>query len=255
MSTGTFPPDPLSRKAVYVLQQHDIEKCAYEPGSGQILLDEEAYVLPFPIVISDDSPTALQNIIHADLARPGRVLVQSPFDPNNYEDAADAPQRFALEKHMLFARLCGLLGATEVSVEQIDLRSRSTKISINAGGEVLDKGGQVEATLDEVEQLRTKMTLSHKFKGAPPNVEAARNLLRKYRLGSDPGMRGLVDMMEDGGNQMVEQKLTISLSSEAKNNLSVIARLTLPSFVKLSAEYDRVTKEQYDLSLTVLVKF
>lgn len=255
MSTGTFPSDSHSRKAVYVLQKHDIEKCAYEPGAGQVLLDEEAYVLPFPIVATEDRPTALQNILDADLARPGRVLVQSPYDPNSYEDAADAPQRFALAKHMYFARLCALLGATEVSVEQIDLRSRSTKISMSAGGDVLGKDGQVEATLDEIEKLRTKMTLAHKFKGAPPNIEAARNLLRKYRLGSDPGMRGLVDMMEDGGNQMVEQKLTISLSSEAKNNLNVVARLNLPSFVKLSAEYDRVTKEQYDLSLTVLVKF
>lgn len=255
MSTGTFPTEPHSRKAVYVLQQHDIEKCAYEPGAGQVLLDEEAYVLPFPVSSSDDNSTALQNILDDDLARPGMVLVQSPYDPNTYADAVDASQRFALAKHVLFARLCGLLGATEVSVEQINLRSRSTRISITAGGDVVGKEGQVETTLEEVEKLRSQMKLSHKFRGARPDMEGARNLLKKYRLWSDPGMRGLVEMMDDGENQVVEQKLTINLSSEAKSNLNVIARLQLPNFVKLSAEYERVTKEQYDLSLTVLVKF
>ena len=51
------------------------------------------------------------------------------------------------------------------------------------------------------------------------------------------------------------RKLVLSLSSEAKSNLNVVGRLKVPAFVKLSAEYDRVVREQYDYTLTVLVRF
>jgi len=47
----------------------------------------------------------------------------------------------------------------------------------------------------------------------------------------------------------------ISLSSEAKSNLNVVGRLKIPAFVKLSADYDRVVKEQQDYTLTVVVRF
>ena len=59
MATGSFPSDPSSRKAVLVLQEHDIEKCAYEPGAAQALLDEEAYVLQFPLRTQGEIPVAL----------------------------------------------------------------------------------------------------------------------------------------------------------------------------------------------------
>ena len=39
------------------------------------------------------------------------MLVQSPYDPDTYEDASLAPQRFALAKLMYFSMLCMHLGA------------------------------------------------------------------------------------------------------------------------------------------------
>lgn len=100
MTTGTFPEDPSIRKAVLVLHDHDIERCSYEPGAAQALLDEEAFVLQFPLRSQGSHPASLQNILDAGLARPGNVLVQSPYDVDSYEEAALAPQRFALAKHM-----------------------------------------------------------------------------------------------------------------------------------------------------------
>lgn len=91
MTTGSFPIDPGRRKAVLVLQQYDLEKCTYEPGAAQALLDDEAFVLQFPICSEGNAPAALQNICDSGLARPGCVLVQSPYDPDTYEDASLAP--------------------------------------------------------------------------------------------------------------------------------------------------------------------
>ncbi|UPL20480.1 hypothetical protein [Alcaligenes faecalis] len=255
MAIGSFPDDPSSRKAILVLQQQDLEKCAYEPGAAQSLLDEEAYVLQFPVRLTDDMPIALRNIVEANRVRPGAMLVQSPFDSDEYEEASLAPQRFALTKHMHFSTLCMHLGAKEVSVEQIDLRTRTGKTSVNVKGERLGTTAQVSAEDEELEHFRAQLSLCDEFVGGPPDVAAAERLLRRTGLLADPNMRTLLEMRRDGTNQLLTRKLTLSLSSEAKSNFNVVGRLKVPAFVKLTAEYDRIIQEQHDYTLTVFVKF
>jgi hypothetical protein len=255
MATGSFPPDPSGRKAILVLQQHDIEKCAYEPGAAQTLLDEEAYVLPFPVRVPSDPPAALQNLLSSGLTRPGTVLVLSPYDPDSYEEASLAPQRFALAKHMYFSTLCMHLGAREVSVEQIDLRTRTGKTTLDVRGERLGGSAQLTVESEELEKFRAHMHLRDEFAGGPADLSAAERLLRSTGLWSDANMRTLFEMRRDGSNQLMSRKMALSLSSEAKSNLNVAGRLKIPAFVKLSAEYDRVLREQYDYTLTVQVRF
>ncbi len=255
MATGSFPDDPSSRKAILVLHEHDIEKCTYEPNAAQALLDEEAYVLPFPLQLHGDAPLALRNIVDAGLVRPGSMLVQSPYDSDSYEEAALAPQRFALAKHMYFSRLCMHLGAKEVVVEQIDLTTRSGKTSLDVKGERHGVGGQVGIRTEELEKFRAHMHLRDEFEGGAANIDAADGLLRRTGLVNDLNLRTLIEMRRDNSNPIKSRKLVLNLSSETKNNLNVVGRLKVPAFIKLSAEYDRVMKEQQDYTLTVVVKF
>jgi hypothetical protein len=255
MATGSFPNDPSSRKVVLVLQEHDIEKCAYEPGAARSLLDDETHVLQFPLRTQGDIPVALQSIVDAGLARPGNILVQSPYDSNSYEDASLAPQRFALAKHMHFSTLCMHLGAKEVVVEQINLHTRSGKSALNVEGERLGTTAQASVEAQELEKFGAQMHLRDEFEGGPADIKAAEHLLRRTGLLADPNMRTLVEMRREGTNQLKIRKLVVSLSSEAKSNLNVVGRLKVPAFVNLSAEYDRVVKEQQDYTLTVVVKF
>lgn len=255
MATGFFPDDPSVRKAILVLQQHDLEKCAYEPGAAQSLLDEEAYVLQFPVRPQGELSMALRNIVDSGLARPGTMLVQNPFEPDTYEEASLAPQRFALAKHMYFSSLCMHLGAKEVIVEQIDLRTRTGKTSIDAQGERHGVKGQVSVEAEELERFRAQMNLRDEFAGGPPDIAAADLLLRRTGLLADPNMRTLLEMRRDGANQLLSRKLVLNLSNEAKSNLNVVGRLKIPAFVKLSVEYDRIVQEQQDYTLTVFVRF
>lgn len=255
MATGSFTPDASGRKAVLVLTRHDIERCAYEPGAALALLDEETTVIQFPLRVEAQAPLALRNIHDAGLAQPGRLLVQSPFDPDTYEDVSDAAQRFALAKHMYFSTLCMHLGAKEVSVEQIDLRTRTGKTSVDVKGDRLGAGGGVSVQSEELERFRAQMHLHDEFAGGPPDVEAAERLLRRTGLWADANMRTLIEMRRDGTNQLKTRTLVLSLSSEAKSNLKVAARLKVPTFIKLSADRDRVVSEQHEYTLTVTVKF
>lgn len=255
MTISSFPSDPSRRKAILVLQDHDIEKCVYEPGAAQALLDEEAYVLRFPLRLQGEVPTSLQNLLDAGLARPGNMLVQNPYDADTYEEAAIAPTRFALAKHMYFSTLCMHLGAKEVIVEQIDLRMQSGKSTLDLKGERAGVSAQTTIEVEELEQFRSQMHLRDEFDGGPANVAAAEQLLRRTGLWADPNMRTLIEMRRDGGNQLKTRKLVLSLSSEAKSNLNVVGRLKVPNFVKLSAEYDRIVNEHREYTLTVTVRF
>jgi len=185
------------------------------------------------------------------------MLVQSPYDSDTYEDASLAPQRFALAKHMYFSTLCMHLGAKEVTVEQIDLRTRTEKMTLDAKGKQLSGSINVTVASEELEKFRTQMNLCNKFTGGSPDVAAAEKLLRRTGLRSDPNMRTLIEMRREGTNQLMTRKLVLNLSSEAKNNLNVVGRISImvPAFVKLSAEYDKVISELYDYTLTVTVRF
>jgi len=255
MGTGSFPSDPSRRRAVLVLQEHDIEKCAYEQGTAQALLDDEAYVLPFPVRTQGEFPVALQNIVRAGLARPGNMLVQSPYDVDSYEEASLAPQRFALAKHCYFSMLCMHLGAKEVVVEQIDLRTRSGKSSLDLKAKKVVAGAELSGHTEDLEKFRAEMNLRDEFEGGPANVAEAERLLRRTGLWGDPNMRTLFEMRRDGANQIKTRTLVLSLSSEAKSNLNVVARLKVPAFVTLSADYQRIVNEQQEYTLTVVVKF
>lgn len=255
MATHSFPDDPSRRKVVLVLQKHEIERCAYERGAGLALRDEEACVLQFPVELGGQSSLALQNIVDAGLARPGSILVQNPYDADAYAEATVALQRFALAKHMYFSTFCMHLGAKEVVVEQVELRTRSGRSTLDAKGERLGVSAQVSVETEELEKFRAQMHLRDEFDGGPPDVMLAERLLRRTGLLADPNLRTLIEMRRDGANQLKARKLVLSLSSEARSNLNVVGRLKVPAFVKLTAEYSRVVKEEQDYTLTVVVKF
>lgn len=255
MTTGSFPVDPSSRRAILILQAHDIEQCTYEPDAAQALLDDEAHVLQFPLTRQSEVPQALKNILNAGLARPGHMLVQSPYDTETYEEAAQAPQRFALAKHMYFSMLCMHLGAKEVVVEQIDLRTHVGKRTLNVKGEQSGGNAQTAIETEDLEQFRAQLNLRDEFEGGSPDIAAAEQLLRRTGLMADQNMRSLVEMRRDGANKLKSRKLVLSLSNEAKSNLNVVGRLNVPKFVTLSAEYKRVAEERQEYTLTVVVNF
>jgi len=240
-----------------VLDQHDLDRCEYEPHASKLLLDDEAYILSVPIGRQDPIPAALQNIIDSDLARAGKMLVQSPFDHDCYVEAECAAQSFALAKHLHFSIVCKILGAKEVRVEQINLRTSKSSMSANCEGMILVNGIPVYGTAtgesESLQRLRAQLTLSNKYAGGEPDVEAAEQYLRCFRLFGDMSMRSILEMRR-GSNQLIEHKLVLSLSNEAKSNLKVAARLMVPA-VSLSAKFSRVVEDGHDYTITVLVRF
>jgi hypothetical protein len=255
LNTSRFPSDSTARKAILVLGQHDFEKCEDDRKGAEILANDEIFVLAYPVRLKGDMPEVLRNIIRQNLARPGEMLIQSPFDPDVYVPAASAPERFALDKHMKVTTLCYLLGAKSFQVEQIDLRTSSGKTTLVMNASRVGANGSGSIEHDKLESLKNQMTIRTKFAGSLPDIEAAQDLLRKTGLSSDPNLQTLIDMRRGKSNTLLSHKMILSLSKEVQSNLNVAARAEIPNFVNISSDYKKVVQNKNEYTVTMDVEF
>ena len=109
---------------------------------------------------------------------------------------------------------------------------------------------------EDIEKFRAQLSLHDNYAGGPPNLAAAERLLREAGLWADANMQSLFQSRRDGGkNQLATRKLVMSLSSETQSGLKVAARLRVPFFVELSADYSRLATEAHEYTITVVVRF
>ena len=252
MPMGAFPEDPRARRVVTVLDEHEIENCSRN-GETQILTDQEMHVLVFPVAEGATS-LALTNILDAGLDRRNALLVQSPFDVDIYVDAADAVQDFSLAKHMLLSNFCQLLGATRVSITQMDIVTNDSVQSLKIeGGKLVVKGEfGIEKTVND--SLCSQLTLVDEYHGGEADLAGAEQLLRNTRLLGDSNMMSLLQSVKASNNRIKRRSLTVNLSTEANKNLKIVGRVVLPS-ATLALEYGSTVKQTKEYRLTVEVLF
>lgn len=250
MTDSTWPEEPHRRKTVLVLNQTDIDALNYKEGGADLLRNDEVYILHSSL---KESNSVVQDLIDSGLARPGSVLIQSPFDKNRYENSQQAVERFALDKHLLFSELCGLLGAREVTVERIERKNTEGKETVSFRSSFfIGSGGETEN--EDLASFCGKLTLHDKFQGGSPDVPAAEEHLRESGLLGDTDMRSLIDLRRNPNNPLTSRDINLNMTSEVKSNFKVLANLDL-SFLSLEAGYDRQVREQTEFILRVKVDF
>lgn len=256
VTTGRIPQDHGARRVMLVLDENTINECLYdlEPAARAFMFDPQSHVVQYPLAIDEPGSQALQNIIDADLLRPGTVLLQSPYDRNAYVDLSDASDQFAIEKLRHFSRLCQFLGAQDVTVEQIVVKKDATTEVYKVNGQAPLADLEIKVEEKASSSLARKFSINTSFRGGKPNTEKAEQYLRGKQLWGDVVMRSLVEQCADEDNQILEQKVTLSLSSESKRTLGVAAKLKLPTHkLGLTASYlsNADSSEEYLLTLTV----
>lgn len=249
----SFPQEPSERKVIFVMAQEDIDRCYKEGASG--LLDSEVHVLRFPLQEESSPPLALKRIINARLARPGNLLVQSPYDSDLYEELSLAPERFAQAKLLYFTRFCQHLGAKTVNVEQVAVKTTKGTVKIDGKGDYAASTGQVTMDWQDYERIRSTMLMEHEFPGGEPDCCLAEQLLHQRGLSTDSSMQELLEMRRAPENRLRRQKLALGLSNEAKSNFSIVGRLKVPNFIQLTGKYEKEIHEQGEFLLTVVVDF
>ncbi|NJN24020.1 MAG: hypothetical protein HC810_06000 [Acaryochloridaceae cyanobacterium RL_2_7] len=112
------------RKAILVVSPHELDRLEYTPEGSELLLSEQIHLLVPSYVTTSDLEEKLDG---SGLLEPGTLLIQSPYDTSDYVMLDKASSTFALTKYLHFTTLCGLLGAREVTVEQIEVKTLTGK--------------------------------------------------------------------------------------------------------------------------------
>lgn len=234
-----------------VLEQHDIDKLHHQ-GDTEIFGDPHTHVIT-TLERPEPNEQALTTIVGAGLDNAGTVLVQSPFDPDVYIDAEQAAEQFALTKQILFLNFCQLLGARRVSVQQITTEDRDRSETFKVEGGRAEIAVSVEAGRNESQKLAARLSLLDEFEGGLPDLVAAEEFLRVNRLAGDQVMRSLLQA-RGAQNAIRRRTVTINLSSEARNSLSVVGKLQIPA-VHLSCDYKKVASERKTYEIQMEVEF
>jgi len=246
-----FPEDPRRRRAVLVLEQHEIDKL-HHSGDTEIFGDPHTHVIT-TLERPEPNELALSTIVDNGLDNAGTVLVQSPFNPDIYVDAEQAAEQFALTKQTLFLNFCQLLGATRVSVRQITSEDRDKTETLKVEGGRAEMSASVKGARNESERLAARLSLLDELEGGLPDLAGAEAFLREHRLGGDQVMRSLLQA-RSAQNAIRRRTVTLNLSTEAKNSLNVAGKLQIPT-VYLSCDYKKVVAERKNYELQMEVEF
>jgi hypothetical protein len=255
MTVGPFPREPEFRRAILVMREDEVHRCLMESEAARVLIGSETFVLQVPAGQPEHEHPILQRIVQSGLARPGTILLQSPYDFDSYVDAADAAQQFPVEKWFHLSTLCGYLGARKVEVKETNVHSRSKNSSTKGEIGYAAAGVELGKKNGEIEEMRARLSLCDEYAGGPADIAAAENFLSKVHLANDLKMRSLIDSRRNSSNRMLSRELIINMSAETNTTLDVVGKIEFPAFLKSFCEYSRATRTGYEYVLTVLIQF
>jgi len=242
---------PKKRKAILVISPHELDRLGYTPGGSELLLSEQVHLLVPSYVITDDLEERLDS---SGFLEPGNLLIQSPYNNSDYVILSKASSIFALTKYLHFTTLCKLLGAREVTVEQIEVRTLTGKQIFKGSVNSLYADGSIEAVNRTFEEIRNDIKLKSTFGGDDPNLEEAEAHLRQYQLLNDISMKSLIDQRK-GRNPIKSREITLNLSEESKRNLQIVGNIKFPVYANLQAQIEKVRQEVYEFTLMIKVEF
>jgi hypothetical protein len=249
----SFPDETFKRRAIVVLTQHEREKCEYEPNSAHILLNDEMYVLQYPL--QNITSRVLRDIVDMDLVRPGVVLIQNPYDLDDYVAIDEAIQRFSLTKLLCFSNLCRLLGAKRFDCKQLEVTTKSGSKTISLNGSRMGVGGGVQIQSGNLSEFLKEINIHDVFVGGSAQITQAESFLKGKKLWQDPMMRNLVESRSGTLNSMTKRVFTLNLSNEVQKNVDVVAKIKIPTFLDFKARYQEVLETRDAYSLTIEIDF
>lgn len=242
---------PKKRKAILVISSHELDRLEYTPGGNELLLNEQVHLLVPSYVTTSNLE---ENLEQSGLLETGNLLIQSPYDSSDYVTLDKASSTFALTKYLHFTTLCGLLGAREVTVAQMEIKTLTGQQILKGSIDSRLTGGKVEEANGIFERIINKISLRSEFGGGEPDLEEAEAHLRKYQLLNDISMRSLIDQRR-GKNPIKSRELTLSLTEESEKNLQVITNIKVPVYAGLQAQIEQVKKEVCKLTFKIRVEF
>lgn len=184
------------------------------------------------------------------------ILVLSPTSPDKYAEVTDSAAYFSLEKLTKILRLCQLLGAKSVTIDDIfkekDTSTTKTKSEIKAQIQGIE--GSLETESKALTELNKYIGYTASFSGGKGNYEMAKSFLSKSKLGCDLFLSNLVDMRDPEflDNEILNISQKITLYSRSDKMFKLLATLQLPiGGGKFEINTQTVSEKDYTLEIKI----
>lgn len=242
------------RRVIVVLNERDFKDGRRDNDLVDYFDNSQALVIPSHDITASGSDALIDRLRRSNALVDRAVLVQSPFDDMEYQFASKAEVEFAVAKFMIVTKLCNLLGATSVRIDQVTTDRRATSWKSSARGKNLVHKANADVEVDLASTVREQLQVSDSFPGSPPDIQAARELLRRTGLENDATLTALVDMRE-GKNPISRREIIISLTKEASENLKVAVAYSGLKLVTIDTSLIRHVEQQADIKVSVSIAF
>jgi glutamate mutase epsilon subunit len=102
--------------------------------------------------------------------------------------------------------------------------------------------------------MRKALELKDFYLGGAPNIQEAKELIEKNHLSDDIEFSSLIKARESV-NKIQSREVNISLLSNTKKTLKIIADIKIPSIFNISADIETITKSKEEFISKVCVEF
>lgn len=250
MSNTSFPTNPNNRKVIFVLHRFYFANQNYQ---SQLLENPQIYALRYPV--DGQHNTIIRKLQEDGLITPGKILVQNPYDTDNYVEAVDAISSLALRKILHFSYFCQLLGAKKVFADRMEMVNTEGKVIASGGlkGPTPAFNGNVEFEQASFEKMKSQIKLDDSFVGIKPDVKEAENYLIKHNIGDVV----TTDLLERWKQNLPLQsrEINLNLTKESQKNLKIVLSLNMPTIAEVKLQIETLKKDMYEYNLTLKVEF
>ena len=262
--------EPYIRKIILVDQQFlDDLQCTsitdYTEFSTPAL---DTHVISLPLRSSQEIDTLTQYVDPSEI-RSGTILVK-PGYTDQFVSLDNFAEDMIFRKFGLFVQLCIALGATKVSISNIEDVSLKRNKSNSIDGEIglsapvgeAEASTQVKQSMLSEDSRKSILNLNTEAEGGEPNFEAAQELMARHGLHRDSLFNDLLNMSRVSTNRLRKHQVSLDFSADVKKILdsSIQAKIEMMSkFHQGHANFEKTSmslqKTKNATKLTVVVDF
>lgn len=263
MASSSLPQEPQKRRAILVVSDSNLRDLQYEAHRDKtaqdLLYHNQVSLLNVDTLTSDsiESDSLIKELSKSgDLLNSGNLLVQSPYNSDEYVEASKAYYTFARKKWDVFTYFWGYLGAKEASVKLNEIKITDTTMKGSAKGNTTFSGS-AEAERRALEKIKKEMNLKKKYRDAQGKImpDKAKDYIRKYQwMFRDQDFEGAIELCEEG-ILLEEQEFSMTITQESQTNLNLALSLNVPTSLALNVKFEQVKKEFFNFSIETKVTF
>ncbi len=263
MEYSSLPIEPQKRRAILILSGGDLRdlenNVSKDDTARRLLYNRQISLLNIDALSSEtiESDSLIKTLsMSGDLFNAGNLLVQSPYNFQDYVEASKAYYSLARKKWDIFTYFWGFLGAKQASVklEELKILSTNTKGSAQGGYSGID--AEFTVARDAKEKVKNEMNLTKNYRnqGHIMPDKAKEYIKQRQWLFSDYDFEGAIELCQ-AGIPLEKQEFSMTMTKESQTNLNLALSLQIPTSVTLNINFEQVKREIFNFSLTTTVEF